>query len=219
VGLKLRWVTFDCFGTLIDWRTGFTSILQPIAGERTRALLDAYHRFERLTEAARPHMLYKEVLASSLVSAARDVDLTLSDHQSRALVDGWHQLPVFADVEPMLAILRASGYRLAVLTNCDDDLFQRTERAFAQPFDLILTAERVGAYKPSPAHFRLFRQLADPDEWTHVACSWFHDIVPAHQEGVPRIWLDRDDTGDDPAMASARVLGAREVPPALASVV
>ena len=152
----MRWVTFDCFGTLVDWHTGFAAIVRPLAGERTADLLRAYHRFERLLEQESPHRLYRDVLATALKRAADEIGLPLSDAEARRLPEAWGSQPVFADVEPMLAALRQSGCRLAVLTNCDDDLFAETHRAFRERFDLVVTAERVRDYKPSLAHFRYF---------------------------------------------------------------
>ena len=152
----MRWITFDCFGTLVDWHRGFASILTPFVGDRGPQLLRAYHRFERLLELETPHHLYKDVLTTSLSRAAEEVGVPLSESQARALPERWGTLPVFADVEPMLAELRAAGYRLAVLTNCDDDLFELTHRSFATRFDLVVTAERVRDYKPSASHFRYF---------------------------------------------------------------
>jgi len=211
----VRWVTFDCFGTLVDWSSGFASILRPLAGDKTPALMAAYHRAERIEE-ARPYREYRHVLSASLLQAAREVSVVMSESQAQGLAARWDQLPVFADVEPMLASIRASGYSTGVLTNCDDDLFVKTQRAFAAPFDRVVTAEQVRGYKPSPAHFQRFAALVKPDEWVHVACSWYHDIAPARDLGIKRIWLDRDRTGDDPAAASARVTSAGEIAAALA---
>jgi 2-haloacid dehalogenase len=117
---------------------------------------------------------------------------------------------LFDDVEALLAELRAKGFRLAVLTNCDDDLFEMTHRAFRVPFDLFVTAERVRGYKPAPWHFRAFELItgARRDEWVHVACSWYHDIAPAQALGIRRVWLDRERTGEDPRCASIRVHSA-----------
>jgi 2-haloacid dehalogenase len=209
----MRWITFDCFGTLVDWHSGFERIVRPLAGDRTPQVLDAYHRWERRLEQEKPHRKYADVLASSLAGAAQEAGVPLTVDQARTLPDSWETLPVFGDVEPMLAGLRRMGYRLGVLTNCDDALFERTARAFRLPFDLVVTAERVGDYKPSLTHFRSFAQLTTPapGEWIHVACSWYHDIAPTRELGVPRIWLDRDRTGEDVRTASARVLGAGEV--------
>jgi 2-haloacid dehalogenase len=124
-------------------------------------------------------------------------------------------LPVFPDVENMLGSLRAMGCRLAVLTNCDDDLFAETERSFLQPFDLVITAEQAGAYKPSSKHFERFAEVTrvSRHDWVHVACSWYHDIAPARALGIQRVWLDRDKTGHDEQAASARVELAGDVGP------
>src|SRR5207249_3590638 len=118
----MRWVTFDCFGTLIDWNAGFASILRPLAGDGTAAVLTAYHRAERAVEASTPYRSYKDVLVESLRRAARNTGLPVSDEQLRILPASWERLALFNDVEPMLALLRASGYAIGVLTNCDDDL-------------------------------------------------------------------------------------------------
>lgn len=203
--MSSRWVTFDCFGTLVDWHTGFAAALRPIAGDRVGELLTAYHRHEPVLEADRPHRLYKDVLSTAVRRAAADLGLAVTDDQAAALPRAWDALPVFPDVEPALAGLRAAGYKLAVLTNCDDDLFARTQRAFRQPFDLVVTAEAVKDYKPSVSHFRRFFRVSGVDmaDWVHVACSWFHDIEPARAMGLKRIWVDRDRTGQDPGGATA----------------
>jgi 2-haloacid dehalogenase len=214
----VRWVTFDCFGTLVDWHNGFAGIVKPLAGERTAELLRVYHRFERMVEQESPHRLYKDVLATALKRAANEIGLPWSDSDAGRLPASWGALPVFDDVEPMLASLRRAGCRLAVLTNCDDDLFEETQRAFRQRFDLVVTAERVRDYKPSLAHFRYFARFtgATRDGWVHVACSWYHDIAPARELALGRVWLDRDKTGEDPSSASAYLQSAADVPDAVA---
>jgi 2-haloacid dehalogenase len=194
----VRWVTFDCFGTLVDWHNGFAAIVRPVAGERTADLLRAYHRFERLLEQESPHRLYRDVLTTALKRAADEIGLSLSDSDARRLPASWAALPVFDDVEPMLASL--------------------TQRAFRQPFDLVVTAERVRDYKPSLTHFRYFARFtgATRDGWVHVACSWYHDIAPARELALGRVWLDRDRTGEDPSSASAYLQSAAGVPDAVA---
>jgi 2-haloacid dehalogenase len=208
--MATRWVTFDCFGTLVDWYTGFTAILCEFAGDRVAELLAAYHRHERAAESERPHRLYKDVLATAVRRAVAEIGLVVSEQEASALPRRWGSHPVFADVQPALAALRAEDYRLAVLTNCDDDLFAETQRSFHQPFDLVITAEQVKDYKPSISHFRRFFRVSGVamSDWVHVACSWFHDIAPAREFGVKRIWIDRDRTGEDPAGATARLTDA-----------
>jgi 2-haloacid dehalogenase len=114
----------------------------------------------------------------------------------------------------MLAELRSFGCRLAVLTNCDEDLFAPVHRKFQQPFDLVITAERVRDYKPALTHFRTFQEMTGvlPMDWVHVACSWVHDIAPARELGIRSIWLDRDRTGHNPAAATARIENADQLP-------
>lgn len=216
-----KWITFDCFGTLVDWHKGFADILRPVAGSRTAELIKAYHQFERPLEIETPHRLYREVLAEGVARAAAKIGLPLTDAQKESLPQRWGTQSVFADVEPALAELRAAGWKLAVLTNCDLDLFAQTHRAFKQPFDLVVTAEQVKDYKPSLAHFHYFRRVsgAQFDQWIHAACSFYHDIGPAKQLGIRRIWVDRDNTGEDPAVATLRIKSLAELPGAVAKLV
>lgn len=218
IAMRTRWVTFDCFGTLVDWHTGFTDILGPLVGDHLPEVVAAYHRCERRLEAEEPYRPYREVLVNGLLLAALETGVSLTEAQARTLPESWARLAVFTDVEDMLAGLRVMGCRLAVLTNCDDDLFEHIHRNFRQPFDLIVTAEQVRAYKPSLARFRHFAGTTGVEtaDWVHIACSCFHDIQPAGELGIRRIWLDRDRTGEDPAAANARVLSAGEVCDAVA---
>jgi 2-haloacid dehalogenase len=216
-----RWVTFDCYGTLIDWQAGFAAALTPVAGDRTTALVRAYHGWERAVEAEMPHRSYKDVLTTALVRAAAEVGVPLSAAEARRLPQSWGTLRPFADVEPLLAELRRGGWRLAVLTNCDDDLFEITHHMFRRPFDLFVTAERVRGYKPARWHFRAFELLTRVDrrDWVHVACSWYHDIAPARALGIRHVWLDRERTGEDPAVPSVQVHTAGDVLEAVESLV
>src|SRR4029077_4349403 len=106
-----HWITFDCFGTLIDWHSGFSAILRPIFGERTSDLLGEYHQFERQLEAERPHRQYKDVLAMSLLRAAERIGIPLNDSKIKAFSESWQSLRPFNDVEPALAALRRAGFR------------------------------------------------------------------------------------------------------------
>ena len=212
-----KWITFDCFGTLVDWHSGFADILRPVAGERTAELIAAYHEFERAVEHERPHRLYRVVLQEAVARAAAKIGLPLTAEQRASLPLRWGTQQVFPDVEPALAELRAAGWKLAVLTNCDVDLFAQTQRGFRQPFDLVVTAEQVRDYKPSLAHFRYFWRVSGvaQENWIHAACSFYHDIVPAKEMGIRRIWIDRDRTGEAPAAATVRIDSVQELPAAV----
>jgi 2-haloacid dehalogenase len=210
-----QWVTFDCFGTLVDWQTGLAAFLAPYAGDQAGSIVRAYHAHERVLE--RSYRPYAEVLATGLTRAAAEHGVELGSLDGSVLRRAWASLRLFDDVEPMLAELRSRGCGLAVLTNCDDDLFEITHRLFTAPFDLFLTSARVRGYKPAPWHFRGFDRLtcAGRTGWVHVASSWYHDIEPARRLGITRVWLDRERTGEDPSSASAHVR-APDVAPAVA---
>jgi 2-haloacid dehalogenase len=216
-----RWITFDCFGTLVDWHRGFATILRPLAGERVGELIAAYHRYERPLEQERPHHLYADVLREGVARAARAIGLSVSVASVDALPANWGTQPIFGDVEPALATLRAAGWKLAVLTNCDRALFAQTQRGFLLPFDLVVTAEEVKDYKPSLAHFRHFWRVSGVarENWVHAACSFYHDIGPAREMSIARIWVDRDRTGEDPATATARIESMAELPATVARIV
>ena len=215
-----RWVTFDCYGTLVDWNTGFSTILRPVAGARTSDLLRAYHHHERRVEAERPFRCYKEVLTISLSRAAAEIGVCLTEAQTQLLPDQWFRLAPFDDVQQSLVNLREAGYKLAVLTNCDEDLFAQTRRSFAIPFDQVVTAEKIRDYKPSPSHFRFFEQACsmNRNDWVHVGCSWFHDIEPARNLGIKHVWLDRDRIEEPPPTGTMRVFSAAALPAAVSEL-
>jgi HAD superfamily hydrolase (TIGR01549 family) len=117
-----------------------------------------------------------------------------------------------ADVEAMLAELRARHYRLGVLTNCNERQFDALHRTFSRPFDLFVTADRIRGRKPAPWHFRAFEQMAKVcrTRWVHVACSRQYDIVPAAALGVSAVWLDRARSVAEPRPAGVHVYSAAE---------
>jgi 2-haloacid dehalogenase len=198
-----RWATFDCYGTLVDWWTGMGRAAEAAAGERGEAVLDAYHRHELMLETERPIHSYRHILREGLRRAAADVGIELIGDGEEAFVRAWTGMPVFADVRPALRALREAGWRLAVLTNCDDDLIAGTQKHLPVALDMVVTAEQVGSYKPDLGHFEAFRERSgvQPGNWVHVACSWVHDIFPAARLGIPRVWVDRDRSGHPAAVA------------------
>ena len=199
-----RWVTFDCYGTLVDWWTGMGNAARAVAEDRADELLDAYHAHELILEAGRPAPSYRYVLREGLRLAAEDLDIDLAPPGDMAFVDTWTAMPVFDDVGPALGALREAGWKLAILTNCDDDLIAETQTHIPANFDMVVTAERVGSYKPDLGHFRSFQEHSGVGEgdWVHAACSWMHDILPAARMGIPRIWVDRDRSGHPAGVAS-----------------
>jgi 2-haloacid dehalogenase len=215
-----KWLTFDCYGTLADWNTGMLGALEEVVGDHADALLGAYHRAESVLEARAAWRPYREILTDGLAWAARQTGVPLAPGAAETLVGGWAAIPVFPDVAEALSMLVASGWHLAVLTNCDDDLFAATSKRLPVPFEIVVTAEQVHSYKPDLAHFRKFAELtgATPVNWIHVANSWVHDILPASRMGLRSVWVDRDRTGHPAKFAERRVTAMRRLPEAVSDV-
>ena len=213
-----KWVTFDCFGTLMDWQGGFRRILATVAGPGADELVHAYHAAEAATEGDDPSRPYKDVLTLTLRRAAAAIGLALTDAQAGALVTGWGTLLPFPDTGLALAQLRTAGWKIGILTNCDDDLFDRTRANFPGPIDLLVTAQQVQSYKPGLAHFEAFepRTGVDRARWVHAAVSWWHDMQPARTLGLRRVWVDRENSGHDPAIVTSRVEDMASLPAAIA---
>jgi 2-haloacid dehalogenase len=219
--LSDRWLTFDCFGTLIDWRHGIGTTGELLFPGRGEAFLDAYIALEAEVESEGSFKRYRAVLTETTRRAAKQLDLDLKPDDATALVSTIPHWPPFADVGPALAQLRREGWKLALLTNCDRDIIALTQRRLPASFDAVVTAEDVSAYKPDPAHFRLFQSTfgSSADAWIHVAQSYFHDIRPTHELGITRVWVNRQGEKDDPSLADAVVGGLVELPSAVASLV
>jgi putative hydrolase of the HAD superfamily len=195
-----RALSFDCYGTLIDWETGIVNALQPWAAWRgvdrsASELLELYGAHESQIEAERPAMPYPEVLAEVLRRLAASVDLDASDAECAEFGGSVAAWPAFADTARALRRLK-ERYRLIILSNVDRASFARSNRRLGVDFDLVITAEDVGSYKPAPGHFdALFERLptlgVERGELLHVAQSLFHDHEPARRLGLPSVWIDR----------------------------
>ena len=209
-----RWLTFDCFGTLIDWRHGIRTTGELLFPGRGAEFLDSYATIEAEVETEGSFRRYRAVLTETVRRVARRLALDLKPDDATALVSTIPYWPTFADVGPALSALRREGWKLALLTNCDRDIIALTQRRLPVSFDAVVTAEDVAAYKPSPAHFLLFKSTfgASADAWIHVAQSYYHDIRPASELGIHRIWVNRQRESDDPALADAVVTGLAELP-------
>jgi 2-haloacid dehalogenase len=202
---QIRWATFDCFGTLVDWRHGIATgaeLLFPGQGDR---VLERYNRHEFEVQRESPSMRYRAVLAEALRRATAELGLPLRPDDASVLGTGIPYWPVFPGVAAALTELRESGWRLALLTNCDRDIIGETQRRLDVPVDAVVTAEDVGAYKPAHHHFSRFAESfgASRDNWVHVAQSYVHDMVPASELNIPRVWINRMAEAGDPAIADA----------------
>ncbi len=217
--MEPKWVSFDCFGTLMDWQTGFRRAVASVAGEKADALIAAYHAAEHATQNADPSRPYRDVLRVTLERAAGVVGLALDEKQADVLSRTWTDMPVFSDTEDALNQLHADGWQIAILTNCDNGLFAQTRARFPVAIDMLVTSEEVGSYKPALGHFEAFekRSGVSRDRWVHAAVSWFHDMCPARDLGIRGVWVDREDTGQDPSICSARIRDMASLPAVLRS--
>ena len=189
-------LTFDCYGTLIDWERGILNALQPVLAPRgvetgEEELLELYAGHEAELEAG-PYRPYREVVAASLHRLAADLGQEVTDDEAALFADAVGNWPAFPDTAAALRHLQ-ERFRLGVITNCDRDLFARSNRRLGVTLDWIVTAEDAEAYKPSLAPFELaFATLDVPRERIlHVAQSLFHDHVPAKELGLTTVWVDR----------------------------
>lgn len=197
-----RWVTFDCYGTLVDWLSGMRTAIGQVAPGHEEALLAAYHELESQVESG-PFRPYRQVLEETLSQAAAACGVVLQPPGATVLADTLPDWPVFLDVAAGLGGLRAAGWRLAILSNVDDELLDGTRSRLPVPIDLAVTAQQVRAYKPADAHFLTFRERAAPAQWVHVAQGLLHDMAPTRRLRIPRVWVNRQGEPEPPDAADA----------------
>ena len=184
-------VTFDCYGTLIDWESGIFEAFREAGGDLDRhALLQAYARVEPLVEQER-YRTYRDVLAQTAVKVAHTLGWRLTAEAAGFLAASLPRWRPFADTNAALERLSAAGCRLGILSNVDDDLLAGTRKHFTIDFDLIITAQQARSYKPRPTHFLTARERIGNARWLHAAQSNYHDIVPTNELGVPNAWINR----------------------------
>jgi 2-haloacid dehalogenase len=189
-------LTFDCYGTLIDWESGILAGLRQVLGAHgveppDDELLAVYAGLEASAEAG-PYRRYREILGDCLRGVAARYGIAADDREVAAFGDSVGDWPAFPDSAAALARLH-DRFRLGVITNCDDDLFARSAARLATDFDWTVTAQSVGSYKPDLRNFEIaFERIGLPRERIlHVAQSLFHDHVPAGRLGLRSVWIDR----------------------------
>ena len=188
-------LTFDCYGTLIDWETGLLAALRvALPGSvdvGDDALLETYARHE--AEAERPpYRSYRAVLAAGVRGVADDLRLDVGDDAVARFAESVLEWPAFPDSAEALGRLH-ERFRLGVITNCDADLFAASSERLGTDFDWVITADAARAYKPALTGFELaFTTIpVSRERILHVAQSLLHDHVPAKQLGLTTVWIDR----------------------------
>ncbi len=188
-------ITFDCYGTLIDWDRGIREALLAAAQWDDAPIdptwaLEAYHALEPVVQ-AEAFRSYRAVLAETVRRAAEQVGWAIRPETAASFAASVPTWPAFADTGAALQRLALAGYRLGILSNVDDDLLAGTRRHFAVPFELIVTAQQVKSYKPAHSHFLRAREQIGEKRWLHAAQSHFHDVTPCAELKIPCIWVNR----------------------------
>ena len=229
----VSFVTFDVYGTLIDWETG---IYEAFAAEAARddfeidraVLMPLFHEISREIEGG-SYELYAEVLRRTAVQIAKKLGWPLEPSRSGFLPDSVQRWPPFRETNATLRKI-AKKHKIGLLSNIDDKLLGQTRRQIPLDFDLVVTAQQVRSYKPDPAHFtECERRIGAKRGWVHVANSYYYDVEPCLKKRIPVIWVNRSKSKLEPNQKkpdaevpnlreAAKVLGVAESPEITASV-
>ncbi len=189
-------ISFDCYGTLIDWEAGLLPVLRGLLSRHGHsladsAILDLYGEFEAEAESG-PYLSYREVLESVVRAFGKRLGFEPSPPEMRSLSESVPSWPPFADTAASLQRLK-KRYKLVIISNIDNDLFAETRKLLGVEFDAVITAEQARSYKPSLRNFELALQtLGIPrEQLLHAAQSIYHDVVPARLLGIATVWVNR----------------------------
>jgi 2-haloacid dehalogenase len=193
-------ISFDCYGTLVDWEAGLLAVLGPWARSRgltldDEALLAAYAGYEEQAEAEHPRTPYPEILRRSMTALGRELGAEVTAEDAERLAMSVPDWPPFADSTAALTAL-GRQFKLIILSNVDRSSFAGTAERLGVTFDSVLTAQDVGYYKPSPWNFSALQEEArrlgvGEGRLLHAAQSLFHDHVPAKAAGLRTVWINR----------------------------
>jgi 2-haloacid dehalogenase len=189
-------ISFDCYGTLIDWEAGILPALRAVLRNHAcevsdSAILELYGELEAEAESG-AYQSYRKVLESVVRGFAARFDFVAGAEEIGSLGESVGEWPAFADTVAALRALE-QRYKLVVISNIDDDLFNETRRRLGVEFAAVITAEQAGSYKPSLNNFRmaLGSMGVGAERWLHVGQSVYHDVVPARALGMATVWVNR----------------------------
>ena len=192
-------LTFDCYGTLIDWETGIVNSLSSLISKSRlpprNELLQLYSNAESRLQTANPNMKYSELVANTLLEIAKQFEEPLPDNAREISLNAAGSWPAFPDSATALEFLK-NHFKLVILSNVDNRSFAKSNEKLKVEFDAVYTAEDIGSYKPSLKNFHyMLKQLEHKgivaNEILHTAQSLHHDMVPATKVGLARCWIDR----------------------------
>jgi 2-haloacid dehalogenase len=199
---NVTFVTFDVYGTLIDWETGVADAFEKEA-TRDGFTIDRDEVVNLFLEISREiesgsYELYAEVLRRTAVEIAKRIGWDLEPSRSGFLPDSVQRWAPFKETNPQLAKFK-KAYDVGLISNIDDKLLGQTRRHIPMDFDLVVTAQQVRSYKPDPAHFKeCARRIGGKKGWVHIASSLYHDVEPCIKEKIPIIWVNRRKETLDP---------------------
>jgi 2-haloacid dehalogenase len=192
---QFKVISFDCYGTMIDWESGIFSALRPILAAHGKnlpdsELLETYAELELAAEAE--YKPYREVLQSVVRGFGERQGFRASDDEARSLPGSVRNWQPFADTASALGLLKKS-HKLAVISNIDDDLFATPAPKLGVSFDHVITAQQAGCYKPCVKIFRMAQERigVKPEQWLHAGQSIYHDVIPAKALGITTVWVNR----------------------------
>jgi 2-haloacid dehalogenase len=193
---RFQVLTFDCYGTMIDWETGIFSALRPILAAHNKsisdsALLQLYSELEAAAEQGK-YLHYRDVLQSVVRGFGERLGFSPTTAEVRSLPESLANWQPFSDTVEALRKLK-SRHQLAVISNVDDDLFAATAPKLGVAFDQVITAQQAGCYKPCMRIFTLAEKRigVSRDQWLHVGQSIYHDVIPAQSLGLATVWVNR----------------------------
>ena len=197
----IEWVSFDCYGTLVDWETGISSAvsnsLESYGIRKTGAeILELFADVEPVVQSSGEFKEYRVVLREVMTLIGDRLGIRVAEADVDCLSNSLPHWPVFPDAAPALRALQ-QRYRLAIISNVDDDLFAGSARALGVAFDAVITSQQAKAYKPNSRSFELAETVMDVDKarWLHVGESLYHDVEPANRLGIPSVWVNRPGRG------------------------
>jgi 2-haloacid dehalogenase len=189
-------ITFDCYGTLIDWETGILGAIRPILSAHNAHLSDVevlrmYGEIEADEESG-AYRSYKEILRAVVLGFGTRLGFAPSENEQQSLPNSLANWKPFSDTVTALRQLKQK-FKLGILSNIDDELFAATAPQLEIEFDHVVTASQARAYKPSLDIFRLAqKKIGLPaEQWLHAGQSIYHDVIPAQSMGVATVWVNR----------------------------
>jgi 2-haloacid dehalogenase len=194
---SIRLITFDCYGTLIDWESGMLTALRPLFSRDGRhvpdlQILELYGEIEAELEAG-VYLPYRRVLAQAAREMGRRLGIEVSDEEGNAFAESLTSWKPFADTVPALQSL-ARRFRLGIISNVDDDLFAKTRTKLPSvEFDFVVSAQQMQSYKPAQRNFEeaIRRSGLSKDQILHAGQSLYHDVAPANALGIQNVWVNR----------------------------